>query len=91
MRGVCARAGFVPHVVQEVVTLQALIFCVAAELGVALMHDASRELPAEGVVYRPLLPEQPPVPLYAVWRDEDNNPAVPAFLACLKVAASHVP
>ena len=91
MRGVCARAGFVPHVVQEVVTLQALIFCVAAELGVALMHDASRELPDEGVVYRPVCPEEPPLPLYAIWREDDDNPAVQAFLACLKVAASHVP
>jgi DNA-binding transcriptional LysR family regulator len=88
MRGVCARAGFVPHVVQEVATLQSLILCVAGRLGIALMHDAGRELPADGVVYRPLHPKQPPLPLYAVWREDDTNPAVAAFLACLKDAAT---
>lgn len=86
MRGVCARAGFVPHVVQEVATLQSLILCVAGQLGIALMHDAGRDLPADGVVYRRLHPKQPAVPLYAVWREDDTNPAVDAFLACLKDA-----
>jgi len=87
-RGVCARAGFVPHVAQEVATIDTLAACVAAGIGLALMHDAAGELAVPGVVYRPVLPTPPSVELHAVWRANDDNPALEAFVECLVATAN---
>jgi DNA-binding transcriptional LysR family regulator len=86
VRGMCADAGFVPNVVQEADTLASLAMCVAAGMGIALMHDASRELPIPGVVYRPLIPETT-VTLQAVWRAGNENPAIAPFVRHLKEVA----
>jgi len=87
MRGACARAGFVPRVVQEVDTVDMLAVCVAAGMGVALMHDVRRELSVPGVVYRPIHPAEPPIELSAVWRADDANPVIEPFVECLAAAA----
>jgi DNA-binding transcriptional LysR family regulator len=89
-RGVCSRAGFVPHVVQAVETAETVVICVAAGIGVALMHDASRELPIDGVVYRPIRPHGPAVDLVAVWRRDDTNSLIPVLVRCLQAAAQTV-
>jgi DNA-binding transcriptional LysR family regulator len=88
VRGVCAREGFIPRVVQEVDTIETVAMCVAAGSGIAFMHDASRELPIPGIAYRPLEPAQPPVELQAIWRSSDTNPLIPAFLRALRIAAT---
>lgn len=87
-RSVCARAGFEPHVVHEVDTIDTLVLCVAAGMGVALMHDARYELPIPGVVYRPISPAGPPVELSAIWRADDRNPVIEPFVECLDFAAN---
>jgi len=87
-RGVCARAGFVPHVVQEAATVDTLALCVSAGMGVALMHDAHQEIPIAGIVYRPIRPSAPPVELNAIWRGNDENPVIAPFVQCLAAAAS---
>jgi DNA-binding transcriptional LysR family regulator len=87
VRGVCANAGFVPNVVQEVDTLDTVAMCVAAGVGIALMHDASRELPIPGIVYRPLRPKPKAIPLQAIWRADDKNPVIAPFVQYLKEAA----
>jgi DNA-binding transcriptional LysR family regulator len=86
VRGVCAGAGFLPNVVQEVETIDMLVLCVAAGIGLAVMHDASRELPMPGVLYRPLRPKKT-IALYALWRAEDKNPTIAPFVRYLKEAA----
>ncbi|HEX3550912.1 MAG TPA: LysR substrate-binding domain-containing protein [Candidatus Elarobacter sp.] len=87
MRAACAREGFVPRVVQVVESAEALMLCVASGLGIGLLHDASVELDLEGVVYRPLRPEQPLVDLLAIWRGDDTNPVLPVFLDSLTSVA----
>jgi len=87
VRGVSANAGFIPNVVQEVDAGDTLAMSVAAGIGIALMPDLSRELPISGIVYRPLRPKQPAIPLQAVWRAGDENPAIVPFVRCLKEAA----
>jgi DNA-binding transcriptional LysR family regulator len=87
VRGVCAAAGFIPNVVQEVETVDMLVTCVAAGIGIALMYDASRELAIPGVAYRPLRQERKMVPMYAVWRASDTNPMIAPFVRHLKEAA----
>lgn len=86
VRGLCASAGLIPNVVQEADTLASLAMCVAAGIGIAFMHDASRELPISGIVYRPLRPETT-VALQAVWRADDKNPAIAPFVRYLKEVA----
>jgi DNA-binding transcriptional LysR family regulator len=86
-RGVCARAGFIPNVVQEVRTQETLAMCVAAGIGIALLPDASRELPIPRIVYRPLRQVETVV-LQAVWRAGDENPVLPPFVRYLKDAAA---
>jgi DNA-binding transcriptional LysR family regulator len=88
VRGVCAREGFVPRVVQEVDTPETLAMSVAAGSGIAIMHDAGRELPIPGIAYRPIDPPQPPVVLQAVWRGDDPNPLIAPFLDALVAAAT---
>ena len=87
VRGVCAAAGFIPNVVQEVETADMLVICVAAGIGIGLTYDASRELAVPGVVYRPLRQERKTVPMYAVWRAHDANPMIAPFVRHLKEAA----
>jgi DNA-binding transcriptional LysR family regulator len=87
VRGVCANAGFIPNVVQEVDTIETLAMCVSAGIGIALMHDVSRELPVLDVVYRPLRPRQKTIALQAVWRAGDENPVIAPFVRHLKEAA----
>ena len=65
-----------------------LVMCVAAGVGIALMYDASRELPLPEIVYRPLHPAQDAVPLVTVWRERDDSPAIAPFVRSLKEAAA---
>ena len=87
-RGACARAGFVPRIVHEVTTIDALAMCVAGGIGVALMHDVRNELPIPDVVFRPLRPDATSVELNAVWRADDRNPVIEPFIECLAAAAN---
>jgi DNA-binding transcriptional LysR family regulator len=86
-RAVCAAAGFVPRVVQEVDAIDAIVACVAAGLGVGLVHGEN-DVPVEGVAYRPIEPPGPQVDTVAIWRADNDNPLIPLFLDCLRTAAT---
>jgi DNA-binding transcriptional LysR family regulator len=88
-RSVAVRAGFIPRVVQTFDTIDTLMLCVAAGIGIAFMHDASQELAVPGIVFRPLRPAGPPVDLQAVWRTADRNPVIDTFLGYLAAAARY--
>jgi DNA-binding transcriptional LysR family regulator len=88
VRGVCAEAGFVPQVVQSVDSLDTLAACVAAGMGVSLVHDVVRMLPIDGIAYLSIKPASPPVDLSCVRRADDLNPLLPAFVECLRSAAN---
>ena len=90
MRGVSAREGFVPRVVQVADTIDTVAMSVAAGNGIAFMHDATRELPLQGIVYRPIHPKQPAIDLNAVWRGDDANPVIVPFVEALVEAAARV-
>ena len=89
MRDPAMRAGFIPHVVQSVDTVDNLLICVAAGIGIAFMHDASQELAVPGIVFRPLRPPGPTVELRAVWRAGDRNPVIAPFVSYLVLAAQY--
>ena len=85
-RGICAQAGFVPRVVQEVDAVDTAAACVAAGVGVALVC-AHLDVPFPGVVYRALRPPGPRVDIVAVWREDDDNPLIRPFVSSLQQVA----
>lgn len=90
VRGACANAGFIPNLLFEVDSTDALVIAVAAGMGVALMHDASADIPIEGIVFRPLRPKVGEIDLHAVWRADDRNDALAPLLHCFKQAAGSI-
>jgi DNA-binding transcriptional LysR family regulator len=80
---ICHAAGFVPRAVQDDVWLvQTIVALVAAGVGVALVPSSSQAQARAGVVYRPLRPRSAhEAELAAVWRRNDQSPAVGSFLA----------
>jgi DNA-binding transcriptional LysR family regulator len=86
VRGVCAQAGFVPRVVQEVDSVDTAAACVAAGVGISLVC-AHLDVPFPGVVYRPLRPPGPRVDIVAIWREDDDNPLIRPFVSSLQQAA----
>lgn len=54
LKRVCQRAGFAPQIVHEVDRAPTLLSSVGLELGIALLPEACRKLPHEGVVFRSL-------------------------------------
>jgi DNA-binding transcriptional LysR family regulator len=88
VRGVCAQAGFMPNVVQEVDSISMLVACVAAEMGLALVNDGVRDLPFASVVYREIAPASPNVSLNVLTRANETNPLVPQFIDHLATAVA---
>jgi DNA-binding transcriptional LysR family regulator len=91
VRGVCARAGFVPNVVQEVDSIGILIACVAAEMGLALVNEGVRDVPFSTVVYREITPASPAVYVNVLTRANETNPLVPHLIDHLAAAALQRP
>ncbi len=75
----CAAAGFAPRIVQEAIEVPTLLSLVAAGLGVFLPIRFFERVSLPGVTYRPVV-DAPIVEIVAVWRRQDDNPVVRAFL-----------
>lgn len=80
----CIQAGFTPLVRQQVIEVQTLLSLVHAEFGVALLPASLEQLAPTGVVFRPLSPALPEVPLYAIYRADDESPVLALFLEILR-------
>ncbi len=78
--GVCRQAGFQPEVTQETLELSTTVALVAAGIGVTLVPASAEALQLAGVVYRPLAPPAPRTRLLALYRPDDQAPAVARFL-----------
>jgi DNA-binding transcriptional LysR family regulator len=76
----CQRAGFVPQVVQEVLSAPTMVGLVAAGLGVALVPASFRRIEASGVVYRTLREKQAKSAMWLVFRATKSTPHERAFL-----------
>ena len=75
----CARAGFVPNVVQEARTAQTILSLVAGGMGVSIVPASMRTFQPEGIVYH-LIEPQATADLAVIWRPEDSSPVVRSFL-----------
>jgi DNA-binding transcriptional LysR family regulator len=87
VRTICATAGFLPRVVQEVDTYGVLVSCVAMGIGIALVSESVRCFSANGVTYRELSPEPNPADVNALARSNDTNVLIPVFIEHLMAAA----
>lgn len=81
IRQMCARAGFVPRVVQEARESTTIIALAASGLGVAVLPAAVRCIQIEGACFVDLSEADARSPLLLAQRDDDQNPLVRAFVA----------
>ncbi|WP_434213026.1 LysR substrate-binding domain-containing protein [[Pseudomonas] boreopolis] len=74
--------GIRPHYVQYVSQIHSVLALVRGGLGVALVPEAASGLRYEGIVYRPVHPLVPaePVELHMVWKQGNDNPALPKIV-----------
>lgn len=76
----CASAGYAPRIVQEAIEVPTLLSLVAAGIGVFLPIHFFQRVSLPGVTYRPI-EGAPVVDIVAVWRRQEDDPVVRAFLA----------
>ncbi|OIS90417.1 LysR substrate-binding domain-containing protein [Brucella cytisi] len=79
----CVKAGFTPRIRQQVVEVQSLLSLVGANIGLALLPASMRQLAQPEVVFRPIHPSPPEIPLYATYRAGDTSPTLKRFLAII--------
>ena len=80
----CVQAGFTPIIHQQVVEVQTQLSLVGANLGVALLPASMQQIAPPSVVFKPIQPAIPKVPLYAIYRDKDDSAALRLFLDVLR-------
>ena len=83
----CARAGFVPNIVQEGEMTDTLLGLVAAGVGIAFIIAGLQNLRLKGVVYRPLDDNFPKLKLALAWRKGESSPMVQEFLEITRIIA----
>ncbi|MBB3217270.1 DNA-binding transcriptional LysR family regulator [Ochrobactrum sp. RC6B] len=79
----CVKAGFTPRIRQQVVEVQSLLSLVGANIGVALLPASMRQLAQPDVVFKPIHPAPPEIPLYATYRAGDTSPTLKRFLSII--------
>lgn len=84
---VLSRGGYAPTVVQRATQPHTLVSLVAAGLGIALVPELTYRNSLDGVVYRPLSIDNPPVAeMYVCWRKQAKSALLDNFLASLAEA-----
>jgi DNA-binding transcriptional LysR family regulator len=82
LHAACARAGFIPRIVERATEWPTVAGMVAAGIGITVAPDSVAVMPREGAVYVPLQVAGMRVRLLAVSRDEDD-PVVAAFVSSI--------
>lgn len=80
----CIQAGFTPQIRQQAIEVQTLLSLVKAGFGVTLLPASLEQVAPPGVVFRHLSPALPEVPLYALYRADDDSPVLRMFLDTLR-------
>ena len=76
----CAQAGFVPKVAQEVVFMVTILGLVAAEMGICILPSSAQNLQRQGVVYRAIRENTITTQLFGIWRHQNSSPILKHFL-----------
>ncbi len=80
----CRGADFVPDVILETQLQQTIVTLVAEDLGIALVPEPVQKLQHENVIFIPLV-DAPVVEYAMIWRDDNENPALKAFVEIAKL------
>jgi DNA-binding transcriptional LysR family regulator len=88
--GLCGRAGFAPHVVNEADLMQTVLALVEAGEGVALVPACVANLRARDVVWRPVEPDTARIPLAMVWPAARERPVLQSFLDLVREHADTI-
>lgn len=76
------HAGVSPVIIHHLEQNHAILSLVSAGLGAAMVAEGVTGLALKNVVFRPVLTEPAcPLEMYMLWRKQNENPALPAFLA----------
>ncbi|MGO4125278.1 LysR substrate-binding domain-containing protein [Inquilinus sp. YAF38] len=76
-----ARSGLLPDYVQHLSQIHSILALVRAGLGISIVPEAALHLYSRGVVLRPLdLASPRSAELYIAWRQDNDNPLLPAIL-----------
>jgi DNA-binding transcriptional LysR family regulator len=88
-----ARSGLLPDYVQHLSQIHSILALVRAGLGVSIVPEAALHLYSRGVVLRPLdLASPRSAELYIAWRQDNDNPLLPAILDIARgLAEQHRP
>lgn len=84
----CTRAGFSPRILYEVRELPTIIGLISGGFGVAVLPGSIQRMKVENVVYRPLANTDAATAVWAIYRDDANDPMVHAFLDIAQCLAS---
>lgn len=89
LTGAFRSAGIEPDIVQHIGSTLTILSLVNAGLGLALVPSSAAGLGFDGVVYRRLEPD-PGIwsELHLIWREDDDNPAVPVLRDTLRRGAT---
>ena len=81
LTGMFDRAGVAPIMVHHLDQNHSILSLVSAGLGAALVPESVTRLGFANVVFRPVTTEPArPLETYMLWRNQSENPALPAFL-----------
>ncbi len=77
----CAKAGFTPHVAQDVHEMPTLIGLISAGLGVGIVAASMQRAQLPFVAFRPLIDVQASTDVLLVWRRDDPQPPLRNLIA----------
>jgi DNA-binding transcriptional LysR family regulator len=81
-------AGATPHKTLHTKLIIAGLYLVASGMGIAVVPESFRSVKIQGVIYRPLLVNPPPVELLAVWRRDSDSQLLQRFLETLQTRST---
>ena len=84
-----AKEGIVPVTIQSLSQIHSMLALVRAGMGTAIVPEAAQSLHFDDVHFRPIITKPAdPVELYAVWKTDNENPAMKPFLDLLEVRST---
>jgi DNA-binding transcriptional LysR family regulator len=84
----CTKAGFSPRILYEVRELPTIIGLISGGFGVAVLPGSVQRMMVENVVFRPVADMDAATAVWAIYREDVNNPMVGAFLEIAQCMAS---
>lgn len=81
------KLGRHPDILRQTVARETLLVLVGLGIGLTVVSEAATGVSYPGVVYRFFEREEDVLPFYAVWSDENDNPAVRRLLSLMRALA----